>query len=190
MHEPQVFEIYRTIQVVLTPVFLLTAVSGLINVLITRLARATDRRRVLEENLPEYLDARRDEALREMRLLNDRVVLTLWSSALAVLAGLFVCLDIGIAFAGAYMAMDLSRPVALLFVCAVLAITGCLVLFLREITIAAVSARQTVKPQAPRWARTKAMAETKYASESAISAAPSRAESPRSDHARTTPSVK
>jgi uncharacterized iron-regulated membrane protein len=190
MHDAQVFEIYKVIQVVLTPVFLLTAVSGLINVLITRLARATDRRRVLEENLPEYLDARRDEALRELRLLNNRVVLTLWSVALAVLAGLFVCLDIGIAFAGAYMTVDLSRPVAILFVCAVLAITGCLVLFLREITIAAMSARQTLKPQALRWPRTKATAETKYASASMTSAMPSRADSPRSDQARVTPSAK
>ena len=161
MHETQVFEIYRVIQVVLAPVFLLTAVSGLINVLITRLGRAVDRRRVLEENLPEYLDARRDEALRELRMLNSRVFLTLWSVATAVLAGLFVCLDIGIAFAGAYVSVDLSRPVAILFVCAVLAITGCLLLFLREISIAAVSARQTVKPQALRWRRTKATAETK-----------------------------
>jgi Protein of unknown function (DUF2721) len=161
MHDAQVFEIYKVIQIVLTPVFLLTAVSGLINVLITRLARATDRRRVLEESLPEYLDARRDEALRELRLLNERVTFTLWSVALAVLAGLFVCLDIGIAFAGAYLTVDLSRPVAILFVCAVLAITGCLVLFLREITIAAISSRQTLKPQAPRWSRTKATAERK-----------------------------
>ena len=63
---------------------LITAVSGLMNVLITRLARATDRRRVLEENLPEYMDARRDEALRELRMLNERVVFTLWSVALAI----------------------------------------------------------------------------------------------------------
>jgi Ni/Fe-hydrogenase subunit HybB-like protein len=161
MHEPQMFEIYKVIQVVLTPVFLLTAVSGLMNVLITRLARATDRRRVLEENLPEYMDARRDEALRELRMLNERVVLTLWSVALAVLAGLFVCLDIGIAFAGAYFNLDLSRAVAILFVCGVVAITGCLVLFLREISIAALSARQTVKPQSLRVRRTKETAQAK-----------------------------
>ena len=189
-HDTQIFEIYKVIQVVLTPVFLLTAVSGLINVLITRLARATDRRRVLEENLPEYMDARRDEALRELRLLNDRSVLTLWSTALAVLAGLFVCFDIGVAFAGAYLSVDLSRAVALLFVCAVLAFTGCLMLFLREITIAAVSSHQTVKPQALRWPRMNATAETKYASERMTSSNPSLAESPRSDHARVTPSAK
>lgn len=161
MHESQVFEIYRVIQVVVAPVFLLTAVTGLINVLITRLSRAVDRRRVLEESLPEYLDARRDEALRELRMLNERVALTLWSVALAVLAGLFVCLLIGTAFTGAYVSSDLSRPVAILFVCAMLAITGCLILFLREITLAALSAHQTVKPQATRVRRTKETAQAK-----------------------------
>jgi small-conductance mechanosensitive channel len=155
------FEIYKVIQLILAPVFLLTAVSGIINVLIGRLARAVDRRRILEESLPEYIDARRDDALRELRLLNSRIVLVLWSVALAVLASLLVCLLIGTAFAGAYVALDLSRPVAILFIGAVIALTGCLLLFLREISIAAFSARQTVAPQTPRFARKKATADTK-----------------------------
>jgi hypothetical protein len=159
--ESHMFEIYKVIQIVVAPVFLLTAVSGIMNVLISRLARAVDRRRTLEENLPEYLDARRDEALRELRHLNNRIVLVLWSVALAVLAGLLVCLLIGTAFAGAYVGLDLSRPVAILFILSVFALTGCLLLFLREISIAAFSARQTVKPQTPRFPRRKATAEAK-----------------------------
>src|SRR3954466_5731381 len=98
MPESHTFEIYKVIQVILAPVFLLTVVSGLINAFITRLARAVDRRRILEEHLPEYLDARRDEALRELRMLNSRIVLVLWAVALCVLAGLLVCLLIGTAF--------------------------------------------------------------------------------------------
>jgi hypothetical protein len=159
--ETHTFEIYRVIQVILAPVFLLTVVSGLINVFITRLARAVDRRRVLEESLPEYLDARRDDALRELRMLNSRIVLVLWSVALCVLAGLLVCLLIGTAFAGAYVGLDLSKPVAILFIGAVIAMTGCLLLFLREISIAAFSARQTVAPHTPRLGRRKATADTK-----------------------------
>jgi hypothetical protein len=161
MPESHTFEIYKVIQVILAPVFLLTVVSGLINVFITRLARAVDRRRVLEEHLPEYIDARRDEALRELRLLNDRIVLVLWAVALCVLCGLLVCLLIGTAFAGAYVALDLSRPVAILFIGAVIAMTGCLLLFLREISIAAFSARQTVAPHTPRFERKKTTADAK-----------------------------
>jgi MFS family permease len=161
MPETQTFEIYKVIQLILAPVFLLTAVSGIINVLIGRLARAVDRRRILEESLPEYIDARRDDALRELRLLDQRIRIVLWSVALAVLASLLVCLLIGTAFAGAYVSLDLSRPVAILFIAAMVALTGCLLLFLREISIAAFSARQTVAPQVPRVARKNATADAK-----------------------------
>ena len=161
MPESHAFEIYKVIQVILAPVFLLTAVSGVLNVLISRLARAVDRRRTLEEALPEYIDARRDDALRELRLLNKRIVLVLWSVALAVMAMLLVCLLIGTAFAGAYVALDLSKPVAILFIGAVICLTGCLLLFLHEISIAAFSARQTVAPHTPRFPRRKDTAEAK-----------------------------
>jgi hypothetical protein len=43
--------------------------------------------------------------------------------------------------------VQLSKVVALLFIAAVVALTICLIVFLREISIAAVSARQTVSPQ-------------------------------------------
>jgi small-conductance mechanosensitive channel len=146
--DPHIFDIGRVIQLSIAPVFLLTAIGTLLNVLIGRLARAVDRRRILEEHFPHYEDERVDEALRELRMLNRRIVLVLWSVALAVLGGLLVCLLIGTAFTGAYIALDLSRPVAILFIAAVVALTGCLLIFLREISIAAFSARQTLSPQA------------------------------------------
>ena len=147
--DPHVFDITRTIQLAIAPVFLLTAVGTIINVLIGRLARAVDRRRILEEHLPQYSDERREYAVRELDMLNRRIVLVLWSTALAVLSALLVCLLIGTAFAGAYVELDLSRPVAILFIAAVIALTGCLLLFLREISMAAFSARQTLSPYAP-----------------------------------------
>ena len=146
--DPHVFDITRTIQLAIAPVFLLTAIGTIINVLIGRLARAVDRRRILEEHLPQYSDDRHEYAVRELRMLNERIVLVLWSTTLAVLSALLVCLLIGTAFAGAYVALDLSRPVAILFIAAVVALTGCLLLFLREISIAALSARQTLSPPA------------------------------------------
>ena len=148
--DSHVFDITRTIQLAIAPVFLLTAIGTIINVLIGRLARAVDRRRIHEEDLPHYAQDRREGADRELDLLNRRIVLVLWSTALAVLSALLVCLLIGTAFAGAYVALDLSRPVAILFIAAVFALTGCLLLFLREISMAAFSARQTPGPQARR----------------------------------------
>ena len=158
--ESHFYDIARVIQLAVAPVFMLTAIATIINVLISRLGRAVDRRRILEEHMPEYAGERESQALRELDLLGQRIVLVLWATALAVLSALMVCLLIGTAFSGAFIATDLSRPVAVLFTGAVAALTVCLLVFLREISIAAVSARQTVAPQSLR-ERTKATAEAK-----------------------------
>jgi hypothetical protein len=139
-------DIARVIQLAVAPVFLLTAIATIINVLITRLARAVDRRRVLEEHLPGYEGEGLAQATRELGMLGRRVHLVIWASALAVVSALLVCLLIGIAFVGAFLATDLSRALAILFVAALAGLTACLMLFLREISIASVSARQTVSP--------------------------------------------
>jgi small-conductance mechanosensitive channel len=148
--EAHIFDITRVIQLTLAPVFLLTAIGTIINALMGRLARAVDRRRFLEEQAPDYAEERRDAAHLELLLLNKRISLVLWSVALAVLAALLVCLLVGTAFAGAFIAIDLSRPVAILFIGAVGALTGCLLLFLHEIAISALSTRKSAGFQAAR----------------------------------------
>lgn len=148
--EGHISDITRVIQLAIAPVFLLSAIATIINVLITRLSRAVDRRRTIEEHLSIYQDEHLEQAIVELRMLQRRIVLVLWAVSLAVLAGLLVCLLVGTAFAGAYIGLDLTRGIAILFIAAVLALTGCLILFLREISIAAFGARQTVSPYAAR----------------------------------------
>jgi len=148
--ESHIADITRVIQLAIAPVFLLSAIATIINVLITRLSRAVDRRRTLDEHLSIYQDEHLEQAISELRMLQKRIVIVLWAVSLAVLAGLLVCLLVGTAFAGAYMGLDLTRGIAILFIAAVLALTGCLILFLREISIAAFGARQTVSPYAAR----------------------------------------
>ena len=148
--ESHITDITRVIQLAIAPVFLLSTIATLINVLITRLSRAVDRRRTLEEHLTIYQDEHLEQAISELRMLQKRIQLVLWSVSLATLAGLLVCLLVGTAFAGAYIGLDLTRGIAILFIAAVLALTGCLILFLREISIAAFGARQTVSPYAAR----------------------------------------
>jgi len=148
--DSHVFDITRVIQLAIAPVFLLSAIATIINVLIARLSRAVDRRRTLEEHLSIYQDEHLEQAIAELRMLQKRITLTLWSVTLAVLAALLICLLVATAFAAAYVSLDLSRPVAMLFVAALLALTGCLLLFLREISVAAFSSRKTVSPYAAR----------------------------------------
>lgn len=135
------FDIQRVIQLAIAPVFFLTAIGTFINALTGRLARAVDRRRVLEVTLPEGDGPERDTVLSELGNLAKRIKLVLWSVALAVMAALFICLLIGFAFVGAYLGVDLTEPVALLFIAAVIALTGCLLLFLREVALAAITVR-------------------------------------------------
>jgi hypothetical protein len=62
-----------------------------------------------------------------------------------VLSGLFVCLLIAGAFIGAFVAADLTRMVAALFVLAVASLTASLLLFLREIFLAVSTPRHVPK---------------------------------------------
>jgi uncharacterized protein DUF2721 len=150
MLESHVFDITRVIQLAVAPVFLLTAIGTFINALAGRLARAIDRRRVLDDILPMQEGDVRDEMLSELGILARRIRLVLWAMGLAVFSAVLVCLLIGTAFIGAFIALDLSRPVALLFVAAVLALTGGLVLFMREVFLAALSVQHLVRGQPPR----------------------------------------
>jgi hypothetical protein len=145
--ESHLTSITQAIQLAIAPVFLLTAVGTIINALMGRLARAVDRRRVIEDILDATEGDRRANLLRELDLIARRTVLVLWSIGLAVFCALLVCLLIGTAFVGAFLLLDLSRTVALLFIVAVVALTGCLLLFMREVFLAALSVHQTVWPQ-------------------------------------------
>jgi len=61
--------------------------------------------------------------------------------AFAVFSALLVCVLIGTAFLGAFVSLDLSRPVAALFVMAIMALTACLLAFLREVYLAGMADR-------------------------------------------------
>lgn len=130
-------EISHVIQVAVAPVFLLTAVGTLLVVLTNRLGRAVDRRRVLEAILDESAtgsDTERAET--ELVLVGRRVVLIYKAIVLAVFCALFICSLIALAFVDAFLASNLARGLGVLFVLAMIALIGSLIMFLREIFLA------------------------------------------------------
>ena len=137
--EPHVADITQVIQLAIAPVFMLTAIASLLNALLGRLGRAVDRRRVVEDRLDADGAAAHPDDVNELQLLARRIQLVIWSIAFAVFAALLVCLLIGAAFLGAYTALELTRTVAILFVAAVGSLTVCLLLFMREVFLAALS---------------------------------------------------
>ena len=139
--EPHIPEIANVIQLAVAPVFMLTAIGTLINALNSRLGRAVDRRRVLESTLAGLPANEAADAHGELATIGRRVRFVYLSILFSVLSGLFICLLIAAAFAGAFVAVDLSRAIGAMFVLAVLALIVSLLLFLREIFLAVATPR-------------------------------------------------
>ena len=136
-------EITNVIQLAVAPVFMLTAVGTILAALNMRLGRAVDRRRALEEGLAGRMAD--DGARAELAQIARRIRFVYLSIVFAVLSGLFVCLLIAGAFIGAFVAANLARMVAALFVLAVASLTVSLLLFLREIFLAVSTPRHVPK---------------------------------------------
>ena len=139
--EPHVSDIVRIIQLVVAPVFLLTAVGTIIMALNVRLGRAVDRRRVLEVKLGSLANNEVEAARDELAQIARRIRYVYLSIRFAVLSAIFVCLLIAGAFIGALLSAEMSRTIAGLFVAAMLALIASLLLFLREIFLAVASPR-------------------------------------------------
>lgn len=141
MNPDNVIDVTRLIQLAVAPVFLLTAVGTIIGVLSIRLGRAVDRSRTLEERLRQLQPEAQKTVRAELGLLDRRVRLVYGSIVLAVLCALFVGLLIAVAFVDAFINIDLSKFIGMLFIAAMLAFILALMVFLREIFLAVTSAR-------------------------------------------------
>ncbi len=145
MNPDNVIDVTRLIQLAVAPVFLLTAVGTIIGVLSTRLGRAVDRSRTLEERLRQLQPEGQKTARAELGLLDRRVRLVYGAIVLAVVCALFVGLLIAVAFVDAFIDIDLSKFIGLLFIAAMLAFILSLMVFLREIFLAVTSARDRMR---------------------------------------------
>jgi len=134
-------DISHVIQLAIAPVFLLTAVSGLLAVLTNRLGRAVDRRRILVAHRPSLAPEVCTAADAELSFLERRVRLIYGAIFLAVLCALLICLIIALAFIDAFIVYDFSKTVAVLFVLAMCVLIGSLFCFLREIFLGVNTAR-------------------------------------------------
>ena len=135
--------IAHVIQLAIAPVFLLTGIGALLNVMMQRIARIVDRARTVEDQLPTADEAHEKAARAELRALSHRLRLVNRAVTLCVLAALLVCGVIGGLFITAYYAWspDLTRGVATVFAAALLSLIGGLLFFLREVYIATATLR-------------------------------------------------
>jgi hypothetical protein len=144
MNTAPLHDIGHVIQLAITPVFLLIALSNIIGVLTSRLARAVDRRRSLAAALPALAGEVADLARQEHQLEVRRARVIYRAISMAVLSAFCIATVIGLTFIDAFVTADFSVPVALLFVLAMIALIGSLGTSLREIFLAVTSPRAPV----------------------------------------------
>jgi hypothetical protein len=124
--------IVQTIQLALTPVFMLVAIGNIMNILSSRLARIVDRSRVLQTMHPETSGPEHDAVVREIRLVARRIHLIGRAFLLLVIAGLCVGVTVVLLFVEDLASIDLKPLVSIIFVGSLALLIGALLLFLRE----------------------------------------------------------
>ncbi|HWC16639.1 MAG TPA: DUF2721 domain-containing protein [Terriglobales bacterium] len=129
-------EIAHVIQISIAPVFVLTGVGTLLNVLAGRLARIVDRARQLEQRLKLPEASSQAETLKEFQIVQQRGRLIYLAITLSTVAALTVCILIASLFASAILHYSTRIIVCGLFIFAMLAYTLSLMFFLREIFLA------------------------------------------------------
>src|SRR5262245_52918926 len=123
--ENSISAIAHVIQLAVAPVFLITGVCTLLQVLVNRLGRLVDRARLIEAKL-EFPDEVKRVRLEEelMRLLN----LAITCSAVSAL---LTCITISTLFTGTFVPAHLSKVITVLFVAAMLSLFLAFLAFLR-----------------------------------------------------------
>lgn len=131
-----VTSIAHVIQLSIAPVFLLTAVGAMLGVLSSRLSRAVDRARTIESRTKTAAGDEQSLLRRQLSVLNRRIRMIYKAMVLCALCALLICSVIVALFASTLAGTVLAVPIAVLFVAAMLAFIGALLLFLREVHLA------------------------------------------------------
>jgi uncharacterized protein DUF2721 len=128
--------IAHAIQLAIAPVFLLTGIAGLLNVMAARLARVIDRARFLEQGWHAMDERARALARVEVGNLERRRRVCSWSINFSTVAALLICIVIVALFVEEFFQRDLKWLAGALFVAAMVALIGGLTCFLREVYLA------------------------------------------------------
>ena len=135
-------DIVHLIQSAVAPVFLLSGVGVTLGVLTNRLARIVDRARFLEEQAPS------DSTSNSLRVLARRAHYINIAIVLCTVSALLVSLVVMTLFASAFISVNLSVAVALLFVLAMICLTASFGVFLLEVRLSVAALQFGVSPRA------------------------------------------
>jgi hypothetical protein len=130
------------IQVALTPIFLISAVGVVLNVMTSRLARIVDRARNIEAGIHKADFNGSIEEMHDMlRVLARRARHMNRAITLVTISALFISLVVMMLFVNAFLHWDLSQFISIMFIVSMLSLASALLEFLIEIRIATDSLR-------------------------------------------------
>jgi hypothetical protein len=129
-------DVNNAIQLALAPVFLLTAIAGMLNVMTGRLARIIDRGRQLTETGVEPQPAARETVALELRNLERRRNLTSAAITASTFAALMNCVVIVSLFVEVLLSLRLKWLAGTFFTLAALGLVVGLAYFLQEVHLA------------------------------------------------------
>ncbi len=140
-----IISIGQVIQSAVAPVFLLTGIAALLNVLSNRLSRLIDRARVLEKSLRLSSDESSRKNLRkEQRYVARRVRLVNLAFSLSVACALLISVVVVLLFYSHVNAVNMSKNISFIFIAAMIMLIGALLSLLREIFLASKGVRRGV----------------------------------------------
>lgn len=134
-------DVGQAIQLALAPVFLLTGIAGILNVMAGRLARIIDRGRQLTEGPESNSVELSDRQKLELSNLEQRRHLASSAITSCTFAALLVCLVIAALFLEVLLGLELKWLVGLVFTGSTLALVAGLAYFLREVHLATQTVR-------------------------------------------------
>lgn len=134
-YSPALPTIVEAIHASVSPVFMLTGIGALLNVLTGRLARVVDRARQLEDRYGALADDDRTPVVEELRLLARRMAVINRALALAVGSAVATCAVVAMLFVGALTRYRLAEIVAFSFIAAMSLLIAAFVAFLVEVRL-------------------------------------------------------
>jgi hypothetical protein len=143
-------DVAHTIQLALAPVFLITGIAGMLNVMAGRLGRIVDRGRCLTEVPSSRAILSPDKITFELRCLERRRRLASAAITACTLSALLVCIVIAVLFVELLFELPLKWIEGVLFICSTIALVVGLALFLREVHIANQTVRIELEQASPK----------------------------------------
>jgi hypothetical protein len=138
-----ILTIAKVIQTAVAPVFLITGIAATLGVLSNRLARITDRARLLDRKLNNNQDDSLASSLtQEMRALLKRSRCIHIAFSMSVLSALLVCAVVMMMFISHLYTMPLSVTISSCFIGAMVLLIGAFLALLAEVFVATRSMRR------------------------------------------------